>query len=239
MKPEPNTARVTIYNLAEGSRAALEEPGLTLQLAAGYVDTMANIFVGDVENASSRREGTSWVTTIEARDGSRGLRETVINRAWAGDTRLSDVVDHIIAESGLSRGPISGVAGVTLSDGIVVVGSPRKALEKALRGRGLTWSVQNGAVQIHPATDAAQSLVPLLGPSTGLVGSPEVRRETTDAGVATATLTARSLLQPTITAGGRIKIESADRSGVYRVAKLTHVGDTEGGEWYSVVEVDL
>jgi hypothetical protein len=71
------------------------------------------------------------------------------------------------------------------------------------------------------------------------VGSPEVRRETTDAGVDTATLTARSLLQPTITAGGRVKIQSADRSGVYRVAKLTHVGDTEGGEWYSVVEVDL
>jgi hypothetical protein len=82
---DPNRALITIYNLNESNRATLQKGSdLVTQfkkqkklyqwqvtVAAGYVGTKKQIFLGDILFADSRREGSNWVTTIEAGDEER------------------------------------------------------------------------------------------------------------------------------------------------------------------------
>jgi hypothetical protein len=74
----------------------------------------------------------------------------------------------------------------------------------------------------------------LLTPATGLIGSPE--HGTPDKKHAASVLKARSLLQPAIKPCKRVVIRSQSISGTFCVQKVTHHGDTAGGDWYSDLE---
>jgi hypothetical protein len=80
----------------------------------------------------------------------------------------------------------------------------------------------------------------VLGPASGLIGSPQYgTQDAKDRKLGRSPrLVAKSLLQPLLSCGSAVKIDSeAYRIANYRVEKVTHTGDTHGKDWYTSVEL--
>jgi hypothetical protein len=81
----------------------------------------------------------------------------------------------------------------------------------------------------------------VLDSTSGLIGSPAMGSAPTASEKkkgAKPLLTAKSLLQPPIRPGRRVRVKSAEYSGDFRAVKVTHDGDTAGGNWYTDLELE-
>jgi len=232
---EPNRCDISVWNLSEDSRRLVSDEGATVRLSAGYVGTEALVFVGDVDDVQTSRDGADVLSRISCSDGGLAIRSTVVNISTKKDTPVSDLVDQLVGQLGLPKGPIAVVSGA-LKRGLAVLGPVQKALDELCSSNGLRWSVQDGAVQVHPVTGTPDAVV-VLSQDTGLVGIPErlVQRDQ-KGGVERRGVKCRSLLQPGLNPGRRIRVKSEWVSGDFVVERVGHSGSTVGGEWYTDVE---
>ena len=244
LQPEPNTADVSIFNLAKESRSAIQEKGIPTEIEAGYFGNTSLIFKGDLDYGSTVRTGTDWVTTFQATDGGKKYRSARINLPFDAGTRIGDVLKTAADSLGLGLGNVAaeiskGIPRGALQyvKGLVLSGQGSKEFSKIVKRAGFEWSIQDGQIQL---TRPGQVLDPneaiVLNQSTGLIGSPEQGEK--------GLLKARSLLQPDLQPGKRVQIQAGprDASGTpeidafFRVEKTIFSGDTWGGDWYSDIE---
>lgn len=255
LKREPNTAEVRIRNLSAQHRAQLQEQGtVTIKLEAGYVpralsadtqqalqgagvtagDGLALIFAGDLRRAYSAREGADWVTVITSGDGERATRQARVKLSFRPGVRWAQILSDLAKETGLDVGnALTQIEGTALlraptSSQITVTGTALQQMQSLSQSFGLETSVQDGALQVLPlgAPLAAQAVE--LSPDTGLIGSPE---PASDGGVRF-----RSLINPDLQPGRRVKLAAAHVSGDYRLRRIRFNGDTSGGPWYADCE---
>lgn len=245
LNKHPDPATVTIYNLAAATRASFKQ-GDQLRLVAGYRDASSLLYSGQVMDQIVARDGPDWATTFTVRDGDTAWR-TLVNTAFATSAPLATAVTNIASAMGLVLLPTSGqaLAGLSVRGGSVHLGPGHDALTKMLTPWGLRWCVQDGNLVILPLDGTTYENAVLLTPTTGLVGSPEPmtdqqRKRKTKAGQPAVSLAKRiritSLLQPSLTPGRRVVLQSTAYDGVYRVDAAVHRGDSRGQDWYSVVE---
>lgn len=242
---DPNKALIKIFNLASATRSAMKKKGAAVVLSAGYESNAAVIFSGDSRLTDHVKEGTDWVTTIECGDGERAYQFQRVSESFKPGTPIADVIRHCAKSLGinvgnleeeLARGDFRG--GLTqFAHGYAVHGKASAELDKLMRTAGLSWSVQNGALQVLRGGAPATGSAILLTPETGLVGSPDFG--TWDKKKNAAPIRVKSLLQPTIRCGGRVEIRASNIKGQFRVDKISHEGDTRGGNWYTDAEVKL
>ena len=241
LSPDPNKVEVSIYNLSEDSRKRLQKKDATIIVQAGYEENIAQIFRGTLRTVSHVMNGGDRVTKITAGDGEKELRSVRINESMASGATIEAVAKKLIDALGLKTGNAltelskGGFrSGLTdFANGKVLHGLASRELEKLLKSAGLSYSVQDGALQLLRPGDALQTEAVLLNAGTGLIGSPEYGETGKDKKI---TLKVRSLLQPTLFPGRRVKIESATVNAVLRVDKVTHNGDTHAQAWYSELE---
>lgn len=239
---EPNTAEVKITNLAATSRAEIKRKGARVIVTAGYPENAAVIFTGDSRLGEHLRENTDWITRIQCGDGEQAYQFARLSESFAPGTPIVDVVRTIVGALGLNVGNVEeqlaagdfrgGLA--EFAHGYAAHGKAATELDRVLRSVGLTWSIQHGAIQVLRGGAPAKGTAVLLTPDTGLVGSPTFG--TPDAKGASPILRARSLLQPQIRCGGAVEIRTEGVNGQFRVERLTHAGDTHGGDWYTDLE---
>jgi hypothetical protein len=235
--PEPNTVDVSITNLAADTRAAMQAKGTKLLLEAGYLDATEVLFYGDVRTISHVRQGPDWISRFQCGDGEAAIAGSRVNESHAPGAKVSDVVTGLAKGMGVGlgnaldevkKGNFRGgldefVNGVTLS------GKTSSALSQTLKSAGLEWSIQDGQLQLlRPGTATTEDVV-VLGPRTGLIGSPEFGEK--------KHLKAKTLLVPGLRPGRRVEIVSATATGLFRVEKVVHTGDTAGQDWYSECEL--
>lgn len=242
LRKEPNTAEIRITNLSESSRASMRKQGARVVLLAGYADTVAQIFAGDARLIDHRKDPVEWTTVIQCGDGERTYALTRFSKSYVAGTSARKVISDVVAALRLDPGNLDAVAArVTDSflTGHSVQGNAATELERLLSARGLTWSIQDGRLQVLAARETTQTLT-VLSPATGLVGSPEfVSPDASAEGASTTSpyLKLKSLLQPQIKPGGKIRVESANvRGALYRAESVTHTGDTAGGEWHTEID---
>lgn len=238
---EPNTATIKVFNLGRQRRDALTQ-GDQLELRAGYLDLTSTLFVGEVRRVYSERHGPDVVTMAEARDGGREYRTTRLDRGWSPGTLVSTVVDAAVEALGIGAGNLGqyrdqltleeGGDGV-FREGYVTVGPAWRVLSGILSDCGLSWSVQNGNLQVRQPGQPAELTAVHLSASTGLIGSP-----TRDLGGARGrgsqrqmTVNASSLLRPGLYPGRVVVLESSEVEGNFRVKRARYVGDTSGDDW--------
>lgn len=236
-KPQPNTLELTITNLSEKSRNRIEGKGNRVVLNAGYADQVAQIFSGDMRTCVSRKVGTDWITRILAGDSERAFRHARVNNSFDVNARVADVVSGTIkalqSDSGTALQKAQELAG-EFSSGYVQASRASTELTTLLEPYGWSWSFQDGRIELLAPGEVLPGDGPLLSPDTGLIGVPELTDPDKKGGP--RTLKARSLLQPTLRPGQRFQITSRSKSGTYKAIKVTHLGDTAGGDWYSDVE---
>ena len=233
---ESNAATIQIWNLSETSRAEILRSGATVSHEAGYGRELGMIFQGNDFKVNIRRELPDVVTEIKTQDGGFQLRSNIVNIGFELGSSIRDVVSQIMGtfqDLTTNAKEILTVPADQLSEGWIASGTAKKVLDDLLKPRGIQWSVQDGEIRLvaddKTSNDGAVRLSAgsetLKG--TGLVGSPT---KTEDGIIVT------SLLNPKIRPYRQIVVESRDINGIYKVDKVTHRGDSWGGDWYTVAE---
>ncbi len=236
---EPNTAEVTVTNLSRATRSALQEKGVKFQLEAGYEGTgIKRVFSGDVRALDHSRDGASWHTRLKGGDGERAFRHARVSESHAPGAPASDVVRKLADALGLGLGNFDQIstklASSKFEQGIVTHGPASSELTKVLAKAGITWSIQDGELQFQRDDLRIGPQIPELAPDSGLIGSPEFGSPVVKGGP--RLLTFKCLLDADLRPGGRVAIKSERHSGVVRIWKVEHNGDTAGGDWYTQAE---
>lgn len=250
IKREPNTCQVAIFNLSEAQRNSIQALSLPkkksgtntgkipVEVEAGYVGARALWFRGDLRTAQSVRDGADWITTVEGEDGGRSILTSRINESFPEGTPVATVVRACVRAMGLGLGNVQELssaaatrAGTTFANGTVLSGKADQELTHVLASCGLTWSVQNGNVQLLKAGQALSTSVLRLAAGTGLLGAPIVNPD----GTIEATVQMVAGLFP----GGRAQIDSSTVRGVYTVQKIRTTGDSAGTEWGHVLTMKV
>lgn len=255
LKPEQNKATVIVYGLAAENRRRLSQitGGVIVELRAGYdgrdplrpttgdpagaggEPDLPVIFLGKLREVTSLRNGPEWETHVTSGDGD-GKDKPIAFTLGPGAT-LRDAIKRVVSELGvgvgnslqaLKDGKLKGGLGDTFLHGVAVGGPADKELERLLRSAGMEYSVQNGELQVLPQGGALNGTALELTPDSGLVGSPEMGRDSK--GV--AQLKSRALLTAEIYPGRQVHVVS-DAVDVYlRVESASYVGQFAGNDWY-------
>lgn len=223
----PNSLEIKIYNLNDTTTAALLRRDYTLILEAGYKDAVEVLYVGDILTATDAWEAPERITTLSCGDGSKAIRSSTINASFRGGVTAEQIFARLAQSMGLPLGDVRGLGDAGYSSGYSMSGSTASALDRLARRLGVTWSVQDGHLVVRPLGEASPGATVLLSASTGLLGSPE----RTETGVRV-----RSLLQPGLSPGRKIRVDSRLLDGDFVVEKVTHTGDTHGDDWSSEAE---
>lgn len=242
-----NTADVLIYNLAENSRAQIANINTNkFTVEAGY-RTSTQLFSGKLTLGRSKRLDTGWETKLSATDGlEEGAR--IVNMTLSGKQSIANVIEAISKTMGVNvvkavkrakLGDFDGAIG-QFANGLTLSGPARIELDKLTASIGADWSIQDGELQIL-LPDETNDYSVVLTPKTGLIGSPEMEMKKVDtrggnSSTKRPVMKCRSLLQGDIRPGTRVQLDSQGVKGDFRVITATHVGDTDGAEWYTEIE---
>lgn len=235
---EPNTAEIAVANLSKTSRGGMQSKGSNVVLLAGYEGNGAVIFSGVSRTITHTLEGSDWVTKITCGDGETSFTFDRISESFAPGTRVSVVARAIVramlVDPGNAFSQVDKLEGKFLQ-GYTLHGRAAVELDRILRPRGYSFSIQDGRLQILKPSETAVGRAILLTPDTGMIGSPELGApEKTGGG---SRLKVKSFLQPSFRPGGTVEVRSRLHTGQFRIEKVSHSGDTSGGDWYSSLEV--
>lgn len=242
LKVEPNTLDLHVFNLSASTRASLQTKGVTVVLVAGYTGTSEVIFAGDARTIDHVRLGPDWDTHIQCGDGEVAYSKSISSFSFGPGAKWTDVVEKLAGDlkvkSGdalekVRRGDFGGAVDSFLQ-GIAVNGSTVREFDRVMQAAGFEWSIQNGKLQILRPNRVGDGTAVLLSPSSGLIGSPDHGAPEKDG--SPSLLRVKSFLQPALSPGRAVRVESRSLTGLYRCEKVKHEGDTRGPEWYSSVE---
>jgi hypothetical protein len=262
LKVASNTAEISIYNLSRQTRERMHasKVGIPVVVEAGYRATgLSLLFVGEMREAFSRPEpdGT-WATILRAGDGDSALRG-VRNRT---SLRPGVSVERLVGEQFKQLGVGLGNAftefknqikggdvdaerlGAALGSGFVMSGAAKDAMEQITKSAGVEYSVQNGQLQVLKKGEPLGVRAPVLGPDSGLDGSPSIDAQ--------GTMHLRARLLPNLFPGMPIqvthyrssdlelfhttKVYPATLDTIYRIEKVRFVGDLWGDDWNAEIE---
>lgn len=236
-----NTAEVQITNLAEHTRASLQDKSAKIVISAGYLNTLGQIFIGDVRTIDHLREGPDWTTKIDAGDGERALSHARVSESFKAGIGIPDVVTVAAKKMGVD---LSSATKQLSSDkrqfvnGYSMHGRASAELDRILTAAGYEWSIQDGRLQILKSGQATTEQIIVLSSDSGLVGSPEFG--TSEKKKKPPVIKFKALLSPEIKPGKRIAFDSKRHKGTHRVLKVVHTGDTAGGTtWYTDGEAEV
>ena len=253
---EPNTCRVQVTNLAENTRAAVQVKPLHVRLEAGYAGQVQRLFTGDLRWAHSQRVDADWVTELELGDGERAFRHARVNRSYRAGVDVRTALAETAKSMGLTL-PAEAAGLRSLSEqfaaGLSLSGVAAEEMTALLAPFGLSWSVQDGRLQILTADGTRADQALLISQDTGMIGSPEFgppdaaapsTRESTQPPTTARivrdsrkpVLTVRTLLKPTLIPGGKILVQARAVKGLFKVTTVRHQGDTHGEPFESEIE---
>lgn len=232
----PNTAKISIFNLNDVSVGLVEDGGFII-LKVGYngIPTIVNgqtqinplreiVSIGNIANIQTIKQGVDRITTFETGDGEEALNNSTTDQTFPPGVSSKQVLNALVDSLGLAKGVIKGVTDEIFNNGLSVSGKTKDSIDKIAEKQGLDFSVQDGEVQILPKKQATDETAIFLSPENGLIGTPT--RKSKDGGIEFI-----ALLNPQIRPGRRVKIESSQVNGIFKVTKATYTGDNKDGEF--------
>ena len=244
---DPNVHSIRVYNLSEATRKALEKPDLRAYLYAGYEEESGAILVasGTVVDSFTRFESPDVITELAVVDGYGELRDTAVSLSFGVGASSATIIADIAGQMGLVLNMPRSLPPRTWEHGFSFYGPARQALHKLCRGAGQEWSIQNQTLQVVATKGVTERSIVVLNAASGLIGSPERVREGSrekDAGSVSKVVSerqrrdgwrVRSLPLPWINPGDRVRMDSRQVKGLWRVDSVSHSADYHGGDWTS------
>lgn len=230
-----NVASFRIYNLNANNRNQIRKDQYTptdfrkVAFAAGYGDTLAFAFVGNLNQAWSVREGTDYVTQIESYDSGYAYMNAVSNVNFAPKTEQKTIIEALISsmsQFGVTKGAVGAVTGASQDRGTSISGNTIDAIS-TLSNQSFYTDNQKAYV-IHEA-EALDLPVPLINADSGLLGTPMIENQYIQFDM---------LFEPGITVSQLVNLQSQTFSqnektifsvnGLHKVISVKHRGVISG-----------
>lgn len=224
-------------------------PPIPVRLDAGYAtEDFGLIFRGLAVTISNVREGSDWVTKIDAADGHQ-LKDAKVRITSKKGQSMREMLEQSIrasiptmdslkvkvkkAADDLRSGKSFSDVLIGTASGLVVNDTMDKAIEK-LGGGEVEASVQDGELELFPLGGSSAEEAVLLTPDSGLLGSPEFIHD--EKHPTASMLRVKSLLIPAYRIRGRVVVQSREVNATIKLRKIVHTGDTHGGDYVSEIE---
>lgn len=253
IQPTPNTALIKIYNLNPNHENTIHNEYDEVILNAGYKDNVKVIFRGNIKHVFKYRDKVDYVTEIEAADGDRDFRNSIINRTLSAGTTRNNVLQAAVSSFQDTRMGFSNIGDERHIRGVVLSGSTRRVLDNLARDTGANWSIQDGLLTVVKTDSTLPNTAIVISSDTGLLEAPEVN----DKGVGV-----KCLMNPDLLINGSIKLDNnnirirerrlsllshgndkrtakekppvrLDPDGIYKIIAIRHAGDNRGKAWTS------
>lgn len=228
----PNTGKITIWNLNKEHRSLLSKKNCVLSLRAGYDGNLSLIFAGAISTAITTMDGADLKTEIELVDGLINIRDTYISISYKGKVGWKRIFNDIAKKMGVAIVFSSKCKFKKVSNGFSFVGKASKVLDKGCKSCKLSWSIQNGVLQVKPKNSTLSVKGYELSKDTGMLGIPEkVVVSESDSGKKTMGYDVTYLLNGAINIDDKVKLVSDWAKGYFRVYSLDISGDNLSGDW--------
>ena len=226
-----NTAKVTIWNLSDEHLAELSKNDCVVVLHAGYGNTRPLIFTGVVTFATTKADGADRSTEIELVDNRIEVRDTYVSVSYAGAVNCKTLIQDTADQMGVTVSFSYNAEFKDIPNGYSYVGPARNVLTKACETSGLTWSINNGVLQVKKPGDTMSREVYELSAETGLLGLPErVQISNEDKGYSYG-WDVEYLMNAAIGLGDYVYLNSKMVKGYFRVYSVRIEGDNMEGSW--------
>ena len=233
-----NTAKVDIWNLSPAHVAELEKSKCIVALKAGYGEHMSLIFAGQVSFCSTINDNADRKTHIEIVDNLISTQDTYVTVSYKGKVTWRKIFDDTAKKMGVAISYSANALKAlqkTLSKGYSYTGLAKNIFSKGCKCCGLTWSIQNGIVQVKKKNDSMSKVGYLLSSDTGMIGIPE-KVTITDPDNSSKTYTGWDVtcfLNGAINVNDYVKLKSKTKSGYFYVCSQQIEGDNVSGDWIS------
>lgn len=226
-----NTAKVSIWNLNGTHKAALNQKDCVVALRAGYGTVMPLIFTGVVTFAKTKADGSDEVTEIELVDNRIELRDTYVSVSYTGAVSCKTLIEDTAKQMGVAVTFSYNAAFADIPNGYSYVGAARNVLTKACQTSGLTWSINNGVLQVKKPGDTMSREVYELSAETGLINTPNRVQISKDEGKSDYGWDVEYLMNAAINIDDYVYLNSRYAKGYFRVYSVTIEGDNMEGSW--------
>ena len=242
----PNTAKISIWNLNPAHKAALEEKDCIVTLNAGYRGNTPMVLTGTVTNVVTEDDGADQKTTIDVLDGRKELRDSYVTLGYLQSTDSKLILQDAAGQMGL---PITFSPGASFKplESYSYVGLAKNVLDKVCASNNLTWTIQNGEIQVTKPNEPISTVAHLISPQTGLIGSPKKltqseknsgsAEENSSKNKAQAGWEIRYFLNAAIGVNDLVQLQSKAASGIFRVKSVKMQGDNMAGDWICIAKV--
>jgi len=241
---DPNVASLKIHNLSAANRKLLQQGSELAEVTpnyewplivkGGYLGGSKQLFSGDISFAQSHREGVTWVTEIEARDGGKKYSSARFNQTFGPGTTVQALLTFAAIALGVGLGNSAMKFAdarrgfVVFKKSVTVTGRVSKTLDRYIGGLGFDWSIQDGQLQVLGPNEVLVGEAIFLSAQTGLIGAPERGEK--------GSVTFKSLLNGDIIPGRQVILSSDQVTGPFRVTRCGYIGNTWGNDWYTEAE---
>lgn len=228
-----NTGRVTVWNLNPSQLAVLNEKDCVVSLRAGYGNQLPLIFAGIVSYVCTSLDSADRKTEIEVIDNLVEVRDTYVTVSYNGTVNWKTIFDDVAAQMGVAISYSYNAEFVDIANGFSFVGLARDIMTKGCKCCNLSWSLQNGVMQVKKPGDVMSKEVFVLSPDTGLLGIPARVVLTQEDATAANQLgwDVEYFLNGAINIDDYVKLESKTVTGFFRVYSLEISGDNTSGDW--------
>lgn len=239
-----DTIDIQVYNLKDETINAIATNQVAI-LSAGYIDDNGVIFSGSLKKKETKWEGLDKVTTFKCIDCTLDYTQGVIKRTYARNTPASLILRELARDAGLAIGDIDLPVDFIYRSGKTLNGKIKFLVSEIAKDCKAKLHINKGRLFCRDSKKG-DSLGLDISKETGLIDEPEeVEEETKDEKGSNLKndkkkikgYKIKMLLNHRITTDVIIKLTSRNVSGVFRVSKGEHKGDTSGTDYYTECEV--
>lgn len=239
MSAQMNTMELSIYNLGKENRRRIFKSRFisqyqTVTLEAGYGSQLSLLFLGDIYEAGTIRQGSNLITTVSSRSGWYDVTTSNSYHSIKAGASQKDILKAIISDfPNLSKNPLIGNVSTTPSTrGITINDQTHNALQTLMLPLVVTYD--NGRVLALQKNDVLPAVLPQIDISTGLLEVPKFE---------SPYLSVTTLFEPRINMCQYISVVSTIEpayNGYYKVVGIQHQGtisEAESGEMRSTFQL--
>jgi len=237
-KSDGNTSTIKVYNLSESSRAHCQTESTKnkqfqthIELKVGYgINTKKSLFKG-LAQVTSTWQAPDWVTTFQVTDGVAQTKTAKFEKEYKAGHPVTLVIDDMLKSANLGIQINQTILG-TLKRDRTFTGPVLKNIEDLSATFGFTFDIQDEetVVKVIPQIPPPLSGFIVLGASSGLLGKPQLKGDQ---------LMISCLINTDLRPNSYVSLDTSvpKLSGGYLIKGVTVTGDTWGGPWTMILEV--
>lgn len=223
-----NKSKIEIFNLSSQSRTLISK-GYSIKLTAGYNGLNQTLFVGNIVNVQSGRDGPDIITSMECGDGEQSIIFATFDKSYPAQSTLVQIVQDLANAMGVGAGIALGIPSVVYNKGFVASGTVSDSLNKLLANQNLEWHVQNGNLNIIPQGAYNGQSAIVVSQNTGMIGVPSDNLDFVQFS---------NLLNPKLVPGALIQLisENVSLNGFKTIRRSHFEGDSHDKKWQVACE---